>query len=155
QRIQEKGGHTAEVLHPVVPGTLTEGRPGGEVLREAVRRKDMAAAEATFAALARGPAAEAFGHLLVAVEDALDVHRIVLPYRAWCLLDIVGPEHAHTLLRQSVRYCADSERQGYGQRVQDFRALLPKLFDQHRLAGRPLGKRTADDAWVDRLSQTI
>src|SRR5205823_6483594 len=35
------------------------------------------------------------------------------------------------------------------------RALLPKLLDQHKLLGKGLGKRAADDAWVERLSETI
>src|SRR5438105_2527689 len=35
-RIQEKGGRREEVLHPVKPAALSEIRPGGEVLREAV-----------------------------------------------------------------------------------------------------------------------
>ena len=51
-RIQESGGRSHEVLHPVAPATLSPGQSGGEVLREAVRAKDMAAAEKTFAALA-------------------------------------------------------------------------------------------------------
>jgi hypothetical protein len=154
-RIQQKGGRSAEVLHPVTPTTLPEGRPGGEVLREAVRKRDLAGAERTFAALAHGSPAEAFDQLLVAVEDGLDVHRIVLPYRAWMLLNIVGAEHAHTLLRQSVRYCIQAESPSYISHFAGARALLPKLFDQYRLPGRPLGKRPADDSWVDHLSQTI
>ena len=47
--------------------------------------------------------------LLVAVRDNTEVHRTVLPYRAWDLLGLIGREHAHTLLRQSVRYCVKSE----------------------------------------------
>src|SRR5262249_18436483 len=88
----------------------------------------------------------------IAVQEAQEVHRVVLPYRAWALLPIVGKEHAHTLLRQSVHYCIKNEqysRYGGGQ------AVLMKLSDQHRLAGRKPGTRTADDAWVEKLSQTI
>src|SRR5690349_13765021 len=51
-RIQEKGGRKEEVLVLVEPAQLDAGRPGGEVLREAVRRKDVNAAEQTFAAIA-------------------------------------------------------------------------------------------------------
>ena len=61
----------------------------------------MARAEATFAALAQGSPLEALNDLLFAVDDATEVHRIVLPYRAWDLLGLIGPEQAHTLLRQS------------------------------------------------------
>jgi len=37
----------------------------------------------------------------------------------------------------------------------EIRTLLPKLLDLHKLVGRPLGKRPADDAWVEHLSRTI
>ena len=47
-------------------------------------------AEGTFAAIAAGSPDEAFNSLLVAVEDNTEVHRVVLPYRAWELLDVVG-----------------------------------------------------------------
>src|SRR5207253_826482 len=89
-RIQEAGGRQHEVLAPVEPAPLPEGRIGGEVLREAMRRKDMDGAERIFAALARGSADDAFNHLLFAVQDNTEVHRVVLPYRAWDLLDLVG-----------------------------------------------------------------
>jgi hypothetical protein len=67
----------------------------------------------------------------------------------------VGKEHAHTLLRQSVHYCVKAETHPYIQRCSGARALLPKLLDQHRLLGKKLGERRPEDAWVDRLSQTI
>src|SRR5262249_6344363 len=40
-------------------------------------------------------------------------------------------------------------------RQPEVRTVLPKLLDQYRLLGRPLGKRTAEDAWVERLADTI
>src|SRR5437762_8987000 len=40
-RIQEKGGRNEEVLHSVTPGTLSQARPGGELLRETVRSKNV------------------------------------------------------------------------------------------------------------------
>jgi hypothetical protein len=39
--------------------------------------------------------------------------------------------------------------------VPEIRTLLPKLLDQYRLVGRPLGKREADDSWVERLAETV
>jgi hypothetical protein len=156
QRIQEFGGRKSEVLHPVEPISPPANRVGGEVLREAVRRKDMAAAEGIFAALAAGSAADAFNHLLLAVQDNTEVHRVVLPYRAWDLLELIGKEHAHTLLRQSVRYCVKSERDWPRKAtVDEPRSLLPKLLDGHHLLGRTLGTRQVDDGWVDEMSQTI
>ena len=107
-RIQEHGGRASEVLHTVKPGVLSAGHDSGEALRDAVRGKDMNEAERTFAAIAAVSPDEAFNSLLVAVEDETEVHRVVLPYRAWELLDVVGKEQAHTMLRQSVRYCVKS-----------------------------------------------
>ena len=154
-RIQEHGGRKGEVLHAVAPGKLAEGRAGGELLREAVRRKDVDAAEQTFAALANGSADDAFNHVLFAVHDDTEVHRVVMPYRAWDLLGIVGKEQAHTLLRQSVRYCVKAESWPASAKHEEPRTLLPKLLDEHKLLGRSLGERQPDDAWVEQLSQTI
>src|SRR6266516_825058 len=82
-RIQERGGRKEEALHPVKPATLSEGRAGGEVLREAVRSKDITTAERSSASIAQlGPEA-ALNDLLCAVQDNTEVHRVVLPYRAW------------------------------------------------------------------------
>ena len=52
-RIQEEGGRKHEALHPVKPAELPKDRDGGELLREATRRRDQQGAEETFAALAR------------------------------------------------------------------------------------------------------
>jgi hypothetical protein len=155
-RIHESGGRSHEVLHPVAPTKLSPGQSGGEALRDVVRTKDMASAEQTFAALASGGPDDAFNDLLFAVQDNTEVHRTVLPYRAWDLLAVIGPEHAHTLLRQSVHYCVKSERESKHTPESDkTRALLPSLLDQYRLVGKPLGNRQAEDAWVDHLSKTI
>jgi hypothetical protein len=134
---------------PAAAGPVT-----GEALREAVRRKDTGGAEAMFAAAAQRSPSDAFNSLLYAVQEQLEVHRVVLPYRAWDLLDIVGAQHAHTMLRQSVRYClkAESVRSATWNAPE---ALLGKLMEQHGLLERAPGTRTADDAWVEKLSQTI
>jgi hypothetical protein len=155
-RIQEHGGRASEVLHAVRPGTLSAGHDPGEALREAVRRRDMDGAEGTFAAIAAGSPDEAFNSLLVAVEDNTEVHRVVLPYRAWELLDVVGKEQAHTMLRQSVRYCVKSERAG-NQAIQsdEPRALLPRLFDQYHLPRTAPGTKRPGDEWVASMCKTI
>jgi hypothetical protein len=154
-RIQAFGGRSREVLHPVKPGEVCDTKVPGEVLREAVRRKDVDGAEKIFAGIAKGSPADAFNAVLYEVQDNAEIHRTALPYRAWDLLDVVGVEHAHTLLRQSLRYCLKSESYARNEKWDRPRTLLPALFDQHKLEGRALGTRTADDAWVDALSQTI
>ncbi len=149
QRIREFGGRRAERLRPVRLDTAVQPPPSGAALREAVRHKDMELAERTFAASARGEAGDAFNHLLWAVQDNTEVHRVVLAYRSWDLLDLIGREHAHALLRQSLHYCVMN---GGGDGPM---TLLAKLLDQHKLLGRAAGTRRADDAWVERMSKTI
>jgi hypothetical protein len=153
-RIGEKGGRKQEVLRTVKPGTPPADTPGDAALLATVKRKEMDGAEQLFAGLARTPE-EALNNVLTTVEDQQDVHRIVLPYRSWDLLPIVGREHAHTLLRQSVRFCVKGEmnrRSDYGAEA---RALLPKLFDRFKLPREKAFTRTADDEWIAHLSQTI
>jgi len=152
-RIQEHGGAKSEVLHPVQAGTLPGGRSAGETLVDAVHRKDVQAGDRTLAAITAKSVEDAFNELLLAVQEAQEVHRVVLPYRAWALLPIVGKEHALTMLRQSVHYCVKNEQ--YAQHFAGGRTALIKLFDQHHLAGRKPGTRNADDSWVDKTSQDI
>src|SRR6266487_3169030 len=154
-RIQERGGRKEEVLHPVNPATLSESRPGGEVLREAVRSRKVDAAEQTLAALGQHSADEAFNGLLFAVQDNTEVHRVVLPYRAWDLLGLIGKEQAHTLLRQSVRYCVKAESWPRNSTEHEPRNLLPKVLEEHKLLDRAPGARKAEDSWLEQLCQTI
>ncbi len=154
-RMQEHGGRKGEVLHPAQPATLGKISPGGAQLREAVRSKDVNVAESTFARLAQASPEEALNDLLWAVQDQTEVHRVVLPYRAWDLLGLIGMEQAHTLLRQSVRYCVKAESWSYQSKWEEPRILLPRLLEAHKLEGRAPGTREADDAWVEQMSQTF
>ena len=83
-RIQEHGGRKDEVLHAVKAGGPLELKVSGELLREAVRAKNVTLAEQTFAAIMESKLSpdEAFNELLLAVQDNTEVHRVVLPYRA-------------------------------------------------------------------------
>src|SRR5258706_9143238 len=107
-RIAEPGGRGAEVLHAISAGDASKSL-SGESLRAAVRAKDMNQAERVFAGIAQRGPDDAFNALLMAVQDNTEVHRVVLPYRAWDMLELTGPAQAHTLLRQSVRYCVKAE----------------------------------------------
>ncbi len=153
-RIHEHGGRQGEVLHPV-EAKPAEGSDQAEAIRARGARGNVEAAEAAFAAVAAGSPNEAFDTLLCTIEDRTDVHRVVMPYRAWDLLGLIGREHAHTLLRQSIRYCVDTEKRGGSPTRDEPRTVLPKVLDEHRLAGRTPGTRAADDAWVEALSMTI
>jgi hypothetical protein len=150
-RIQESGGAKHEVLHPVKADAGDANVAPGERLRDAVRGKDVARAEAIFASVAVTPE-DAFDALLHEVQDETEVHRTVLPYRAWDLMGLIGREHAVTLLRQSVRYCVRSEQGGAGGRS---RKLLAKLLEEHKLLAAAPGTRAAEDKWVEDLSNVI
>jgi hypothetical protein len=156
-RMQEAGGSRKEAMHPVEPAPLPSDRAGGEALREATRRVDRDGAERIFAGLAKGPVGEAYNHLQWEIQDEADVHRVVLSWRAWVMLDFTGKEQAHAILRQSVQYCLDAEsyKKQHNQQPAAIRAMLPKLLDQYKLLGRPAGTRKPDDAWVEKLARTI
>jgi hypothetical protein len=155
-RIHEQGAHHQDVLRPVeAADTIVPG--SGETLRDAVRAVDWQGAETRFATLAKGPVGDAFDHLQFAVQDEVDVHRVVLSWRAWEMLQLSGHQFAHSLLRQSVRYCLDTEEamRDRNRPRSEVREVLPKLLDEYRLLGRPLGDRQAEDAWIEALARTI
>ncbi len=156
-RIREFGGRGREVLRTVQPqsGHLGGACPAsGENVRDAVRRNEGDLAERYFASMARNPK-YMLDQVLYVVRDHPEVHRVALPYRAWDLLDVVGKEHAHTLLRQSLRYCIKADSRGGGAGRDELRTLLLKLFEEHKFQQRPVGDRAADDAWVEGMSRTI
>lgn len=151
------GGQSNEKLHEIAPAELPAGQAGETLIRDAARKVDTASAERILATLTRGSIADAFNQLQLAVQDDIDVHRVVMSWRAWDTLNLTGPEVALTLLRQSVRMCTNRERsqKQQGKSEPGVRAALPKLLDQYHLLSRPAGDRKADDAWIDRLCQTI
>ena len=153
-RMQAHGGSKNEVLHPM-PHTTVEF--SGEALQAATHTADVSKAETTFAAMKPDATKEAFDVLQYAIQDEIDVHRVVLSWRAWTMLDIAGKEHAHTLLRQSVRFCVASEKDRLDRKRPEsgIRKLLPKLFDEHKLAGKVAGTKQPDDAWVSKLAEVI
>ncbi len=154
-RIQATGGD--ERLQRVeVPEGSTE-RPSADRLFASMCAGDMDAAERTFATFAERDRSEVFNALQPLIEDAPDVHRVTLAWRAWDVSHLAGYEYAHTLLRQSVRYCVERE-QGRKRRNQPeppLRRLLPRLLDSYRLLGKGTGFRKGDAAWIERLAGTI
>lgn len=156
-RIQAQGGRKNEVLRLVDASALPPGRNGGELLQELTHQLDVEGAEKAFAALAQGPIGEAYNHLQMEVQQEVDVHRVVLSWRAWMVLDLAGQDFAHTLLRQSVRYCLQAERYlaEHKRPLSPIRQQLPKLFEQHKLLEKSPGARQADDAWIDQFSRLV
>lgn len=160
QTMQRQGGRRNEVLKPIEPRSLPEGRPGSELLREAIGNKDTAAADATLIALARRRIEDAYNDLQPIIEEAIfpdadGVHCSVLAWRAWATLDLTGKEHAQTLLRQSVHYCLNVERRIANGTEPSLRTVLPRLLERYKLIGRPPGQRRPEDAWIAKLAQTI
>jgi hypothetical protein len=151
-RIHEHGGRASEVLGSVTPASTPSGATGGEAFRDLVRRGDVKGAEESFAALARVSPDEALNDALMAVQDDTEVHRTVLPYRSWDMLGLIGKEHAHTLLRQSVRYCLKARTQDHADGPRD---VLPKMLEQHHLLNKTPGNRAPDDNWIDEMAMAI
>jgi len=153
-RIQAVGGHNKEVLKAVDPAALPSGASATEFIRESVHKNDAARAESTFVSI-QDPD-DAFNTFLPTLEEAAEVHRVVLVWRAWDMLGIVGKEHAHTMLRQSVRYCVQNEKHRQNNRPYARAGeVVTKVLDQHKLDGRTPGQKTADDAWVAKTSEAI
>jgi hypothetical protein len=149
-----ESAHHKDILLPIEPAAIDKAKIGGELLREQTRKQDKKNAEGVFAALAKGDAAEAFNQLLYAVDDDTEVHRVVLAYRSYDMLGLVGTEYAHTLLRQSVRYCVDAEKWTAG-RPRLCRSVLPKMLEQHKLLGKTAGTEKITDHCLRRLSEQI
>jgi hypothetical protein len=150
-RIQENGGRDEEVLHPVAAGS---DKPNAQQLHDTVKRKDTAGAEKIFTTMMQNSVDDGFNALLECVQDNPEVHRTVLPYRAWDLLDLVGREHATTMLRMSLRYCLNSEKYRRPEWDEHSKALT-KLIDEHKLMGRDPGTRSMEDGVMEKLSMTI
>jgi hypothetical protein len=144
-------------LHCVEPAKISDQRNGGQRLLQEMCRADMDSAERTFAALAQGERSDVFNNLQHLVQDAPDVHRVTLAWRAWDVMPLVGYDHAHTLLRQSVRYCVEREqdRLKHNQPEPPLRKLTPRLLDDYKLLAKKTGARRADSAWVEQLAQTF
>jgi len=157
ERIQDFGGRGKEVLHAVEPAEMPVGVNPGEHLRTVARTGDIERADRAFASLEHVPIGEAFNHLQYEVDDEVDVHRVVLAWRAIDTLELAGEKWGHCMLRQSIRYCAHTEQRMQQANYQPsaIRTVLPALLDQHKLIGRPLGQKAGDDQWLLQLATSI
>lgn len=151
KRIHEFGGRQSEVLHPItVAGS--EDRAGAEQLHQLVQQRNAQQAEELFSRLVARDRVAAMNALIPLVQDSPEVHRTVLPYRAWDMQEVVGTEHALTLLRQSLRYCLQAEAYR-NEQWKEHGTMLAGLFDEFHLQDKPFGTRQADDDFVRQLSQ--
>ncbi len=154
--IQKNGGRAHEVLRPVEASPTPAGDPA-LALRATTRAADREAAEAVFAGSARRSIDAAYDDLQYAVHDDTEVHRVVLAHRAWSMIELVGRDNAHTLLRESVRFCVDAEKRrvARGRPEPEIRRVLPALLDRYVLHEPKLGQRKLDDAALLELSETL
>ncbi len=152
-RIQEFGGRGSEILHAVASSSSSTA-PTELALHGSIVAKDTTHAEQILAALVAGDRRGALDALIPAIQDNPEVHRTVLPYRAWDMQEIVGTEHALTLLRQSLRYCIRAESQRRAE-WNEHGTMLVGLLDEYKLNGSQPGTIQADDAFVEHLSQTF
>jgi len=140
-------------LEQAEPAVLKGDQPAARLLLEATRKFKVAEADRIYLALAKEPLEQLYNDLQDLYHDELNVHRAVLAWRSWETIDLTGQEHARTLLRQTVRLCADSNH-SVG-RDTPLRTILPELMNKYRLLEKPVGKKEAADAWVERLSQAV
>ncbi len=159
QQIQSVGGASKSELHALHAAEHAEHVAVGDVgveIRDACRKVDPKQGETLLATVGDDPL-NMLNALQPAVQDDLNVHRFVFAHRTYGLAKLLGAEYSYSLLRQCVRLCADHERQRiqHKQVESPIRKVLPKLLDQYKLAGKPLGKRDPGDAAIDDLSKTI
>jgi hypothetical protein len=137
------------------PATLKTDRSAAEQLLAVSRERKVKEADRIAIAMSKGKPAEVYDEVQPLVRDVMNVHRVVLAWRAWEILDFVGQDQARTMLRQTVRHCADYPNHGVGHEAHGMRELLPKLMEAHRLLSKKPGTRKGDDAWVEKLAKTI
>lgn len=152
-RIQEYGGRAAETLQELsaanAAATITEA-----ALQQAVRSRNTDSAEQMLSGIVAINAQSGLDALIPIVQEYPEVHRTVLPYRAWDMQELVGPSHALTLLRQSLRYCVKAQPQ-QNQEISETGRMLVEMLDQHKLAGLQPGQRPVDDDLMRQLSGTF
>jgi hypothetical protein len=154
QQIQSVGGASKTALAALHAAEHT-GDLGTEI-RDACRNADVNRGENLLATVAHEPL-DAFNALQPAMQDDLNVHRFVFAHRTYGLAELLGKDYSYSILRQCVRFCADHERMRieHEQAESPIRALMPKLLDQYKLAGKTLGTRDPGDAAVDELGRVI
>ena len=150
-RIQERGGRSKEALHAV-----SSDEPPAR-LREAFLERDVEAAERALAVASVKGKDAAFEELQSILQENLDVHRVVLAWRAYEGVELTGDEHAATMLRQSVRFCIDAEKRRHDKRQPEpeLRSLLPELLEEHGLTEGVQGRREASDEELAELGRGI
>ncbi len=139
-RIQQFGGTSSEVLKRLDASKHDGARVAAEALQQSTRKADFEGAERIMASLGSESPEKLFNHVQYPVQDDANVHRVVLAWRAWSAIGLVGEQHANTLLRQSVQFCLRSSESRIrdGKPDPELWTLLPRLLDQYKLLGKSL-----------------
>ncbi len=151
QTRQGKGDVLAPIeTHSAKPLTSTG-------IRDAVRQQNCLEAEQSLSVITAANSVQGFEALQSTIQDDINVHRVVLAWRCWELLPFTGVDQAQTMLRQSIHFCVDSERDriAHQQPEPAVRSATVKLIDQYHLTSLNPGNRQADDAWIAALAHTI
>ncbi len=151
---QIHGAHCADADHldKVEPTRIDAKASPAEQLRDAARAHELARAEGIFAALPGAPE-QTYDDIQMMIQDDLNVHRVVLAWRSWEVLDFIGKDHARDMLRQTVRFCSDERHGGKG--THPIHTVLPKLLDSYKLLAARPGSKKVDDAWVEKVARTV
>jgi hypothetical protein len=149
------GAHCAKEdrLAEVEPARLDDRASPAEQLREAARARKLDQAEQIFASLKGSTPEQTYDDVQLLIQDDLNVHRVVLAWRAWEVLDFIGKDHARAMLRQTVRFCSDPRHTG--RQAHPIQQVLPRLLDAHKLLSARPGSKQVDDAWIERVAQTV
>jgi hypothetical protein len=138
-------------LVKVEPIKLDDRTPPAEQMRDAARARKLAQAEQLFVSLKRAPE-QTYDDVQLLIQDDLNVHRVVLAWRAWEVLDFIGKDHARDMLRQTVRFCSDPRHSRQGHPIQK---VLPRLLEAHKLLSARPGSKKVDDAWIEKVARTV
>jgi hypothetical protein len=157
QQIQQYGGAEKKTLREMHAAEEATVENIGIAIRDACRASDVNQAEKLFAPLAHASLEDAFNILQPAMQDDINVHRFVFAHRTYGLANLLGSDHAYTILRQCVHFCVTHENGLKKNNVPEpaIRKLMPKLLDQYKLAGAKPGTRPLDDAAVEQLATSI
>lgn len=139
-------------LAKVEPVKLDDSAPAGVQMRDAARARNLPKAEQIFTALSGTPE-QTYDDVQLLIQDDLNVHRVVLAWRAWEVLDFIGKDHAKDMLRQTVRFCSDPRHTGRS--PHPIQKVLPQLLESHKLLSATPGAKRVDDAWIEKLAKTV
>jgi hypothetical protein len=139
-------------LDKVEPARLEDPTHAAEQMRDAARARKLARAEQIFYSL-EGNAEKVYDDVQLLIQDDLNVHRVVLAWRAWEVLDFIGKDHARDMLRQTVRFCSDARHSSRG--AHPIQKVLPRLLESHKLLAARPGSKKVDDGWIEKLARTV